>query len=388
MIFVTAYLDGTHGTAKSARDFLRALLACLPDVKVISPTEEIFPSEICGYSLSTPQWFQVPQNIRLPKKIWRIRPSILNNWYKDREREKKIKALSQYETVIVNGWASYNFWSSIKDRFKGNRIMLVRESLRHFSGEDRQTQLQHLIDAFSSFDKLIFVSENVRQEWLGFPELKNKESVYLPNCCEEEEAKDQLRKGFDTNRKLLGYNADEFIVVYPGSIEYRKGQDLLIKILPDLISKIINFRLLLIGDITTQWGQDLLRNISSSPYSKQVTYLKPRPKIFDIMSAANILAFPSRAEAMPRTILEAMALKLPVVASSVDGIPEFILDDKTGILFEPEDSQGLLEGILKIAYNPMYGNELATNGYSRYWDVFSRQKQFERMNNILLKLEE
>ena len=386
MIFITAYLGGSHGTAKSARDFLRALLACLPDVKVISPTKEIFPSELCGHSLSIPEWFEVPQNVRLPKRIWKIRPSILRDWSQDWQRKRHLQTISHYETVIVNGWASYDFWLSVKSRFKGRKIIIIRESPRHFSSGDHQIVLQQLIDGFSSFDELIFVSENVRQEWLKFPALKSKKSFYFPNCCEEEEAQYELDKKINTNRQLLGLNPNEFIVICPGSIENRKGQDLLIQILPKLIFEIPNLRLLFIGDIATQWGQDLLNNLTTGKYKKWVTYLSPRSTILDIINASDVLAFPSRAEAMPRTILEAMALKTPVVSSSVDGIPELVIDGDTGILFDSEDSEGLLKGILKIAKNQKFAKELAERGYIRYWENFSRKKQFERMNELLIKL--
>ena len=386
MIFITAYLGGSHGTAKSARDFLRALLACLPDVKVVSPSKEVFPSKLCGYSLSIPTWFEVPQNVRLPKRIWKIRPSTLRDWSQDWQRKRHLQTISQYETVIVNGWASYDFWLSVKSRFKGCKIIIIRESPRHFSAGDRQTVLQQLIDGFSSFDELIFVSENVRQEWLKFPALNSKRSFYFPNCCEEEEAQYELEKEINTSRQSLGLNPNEFIVICPGSIENRKGQDLLIQILPELISEIPNLRLLFVGDVATQWGQDLLKNLTTGKYKKWVTYLSPRSTILDIMNASDVLAFPSRAEAMPRTVLEAMALKTPVVASSVDGISELVINGNTGILFDCDDLQGLLTGILKIAKNPKFAEELAERGYIRYWEIFSRKKQFERMNELLIQL--
>ncbi|MFM2063636.1 MAG: hypothetical protein RLZZ507_3307 [Cyanobacteriota bacterium] len=386
MIFVTAYLGGTHGTAKSARDFLRALLACLPDVKVISPTREEFPSELCECSLSVPTWLEFPQNIRLPRRIWKIRPSTLRAWQQDRQRKRLFQSISQYETVIVNGWASYSFWLSVESRFKGRKIIIIRESPRHFSGGDRQITLQQLIDGFLLFDDLIFVSENVRQEWLKFPALQHKRSFYLPNCCEEEEVEKELAKRNDNSRQALGLSTNEFIVICPGSIEYRKGQDLLIQILPELILEIPNLRILLVGELTTQWGQDLLNKSILGKYKKWVTYLSSRSTILDIMNASDVLAFPSRAEAMPRTILEAMALKLPVVASAVDGIPELVIDGETGILFNADDSQGLLKGILQLARNPTLAKKLAARGHIRYWENFSRKKQFQRMQQLLTEI--
>ena len=385
MIFVTAYLGGTHGTAKSARDFLRALLAFLPDVKVISPTREEFPSELCEHSLSVPTWLEVPQNICLPKRIWRIRPSTIRAWQQDC-RKKTLLRVSQYETVIVNGWASYSFWLSIKMNFKGRKIIIIRESPRHFSGSDRQNILQQLIEGFSSFDDLIFVSENVRQEWLKFSCLQNKRSFYLPNCCEEEDIEKELGKANENTRQALGLDPNEFVIICPGSIEYRKGQDLLIHILPELIIEIPNLRILLIGDITTHWGHDLLNKSILEKYKKWVTYLSPRATIMDIMNVSNMVVFPSRAEAMPRTILEAMALKIPVVASDVDGIPELVIDGETGILFNADDSQGLLKAILNLARNPVLSRELAMKGHIRYWEKFSRKNQFKRMRKLLTEI--
>ncbi len=90
-----------------------------------------------------------------------------------------------------------------------------------------------------------------------------------------------------------------------------------------------------------------MQSIAPGLKDKIVIHWHSRPGIMDLLHAADVLAFPSRAEAMPRTILEAMVMKKPIVASDVDGIPELIEDGKTGLLFASGDSQGLLEGLLR-----------------------------------------
>ena len=387
MIFLTAYLGGTHGTAKSARDFLRAMLSSGSIIKVISPTQESFPSELCNKRLSTPLWYKVPVPVYLPSRMWKLRPHNIFSWLNYQYLKFRIYTIPKNETVIVNGWASYSTWVKIEKRFTGKKVLIIRESPRHFSTVDRDMPIEKLLAGFASFDDLIFVSNNIRKEWMKFPELSKKRSFFVPNCCEEEDVKISLSQDRNVIREKMGLSKNEFIIICPGTIEYRKGQDLLIEIIPNLVSVIPNLRILFIGDTVTNWGSDLMSKLKSGKHKDYVTHFQSTSLILDLIVASDILAFPSRAEAMPRTILEAMALKIPIVASNIDGIPELIINNKTGILFTSNDANELMNGLIRIAKDTNIGKEFALKGYTRYWKKFSRKNQFNNVQKVMRKIE-
>jgi glycosyltransferase involved in cell wall biosynthesis len=374
IVFVTAYFGEPHGTAKSARDFLYALLACSDRVTVVSPNQEKMPVELCGRPLSRPVWIDTPTGTRLP---------VLRDWWLGQRWRRFLNRLNGSRLTIVNGWASIGYWRQFAGKVRTTKAMIVRESPRHFADGDYGVELQEVLRVMAEFDVLLFVSERCQKEWLSFPELCGKPAFFVANCCQEEETGTLLKEKRAAVRARLGLKLDEFIVICPGSIERRKGQDLLLEILPELNAGVQNLRVLFIGHGRTDWGRDLLKKFAESNLAPRITHWPTRPGVLDAIYAADALAFPSRAEAMPRTILEAMALKTPLVACAVDGVVELVENHKTGILFGPNDKAALLSGLLALNQNRELSRNLTEAGYARYWKVFSRTHQFARVRDVI-----
>lgn len=387
IVFVTAYLGGTHGTAKSARDFFRALLASSDNVKVVSLYREEYPLQLCGVRLSSPEWLTPPVRVSLPVRPWKLRIRVIISWLKYKKQRRDFTRSTESALVFVNGWASCDYWQTIEEYFRGTKVLIIRESPRHFAGPDRDKSMSEMIDTFSRFDHLLFVSDRVRLEWLQNITLSKMKGYVLPNCCEEEDATACLALNKYMLRLEYGFTANDFIVFCPGNIEYRKGQDLLHRIIPKLRQVIPNLKILFVGDAETLWSKTFLSSIVEDDSDGIVKHMYAQPDIFALLHMADVLAFPSRAEALPRTILEAMVMKIPVVATSVDGVPELIENGCTGILFGCDDSEGLFNGILSLYLNPIAGAEMAESANYRYWSNFSRIHQFNRMKAVLCDLD-
>jgi len=86
---------------------------------------------------------------------------------------------------------------------------------------------------------------------------------------------------------------------------------------------------------------------------------------------------------MPLSILEAMALKTPVLASNVGGIPEMIEDETSGFLFDLKNSTDFVKKFLLLKKDSSLRKQLAKNAYSRYHSSFSRMKHTERWKTTL-----
>jgi len=378
--FFTSYLGGTHGTAKSARDFLRALLANHASVKVVAPVQEQYPDSLCSRKLSAPRWLDMPQGIRPPRHWNEFNPTRIREWLRD---GSAVRRLRSSELVVVNGWASYDQWLISKDSFTGPKVIIVRESPRHFTGPDCSQAAPDLLGGFSSFDAFIFVSEQSCHEWRQHAVIASKPYAVLPNCCEEEDVIRCMIQEREAVRKVLGFRPDDFVVICPGTIEHRKGQDLLLDVVPELHSQIPNLKIILVGDPATKWGFDLLNAIPGDLLGRTVKHVPAMLDIMNLLYAADLMAFPSRAEALPRTILEAMVMKTPVVASDVDGIPELIDDGVSGLLFPRDDKDGLLKAILRCYLEPDFREKLTKKASEKYWNSFSRKIQFSRMGSVL-----
>ncbi|WP_432560121.1 glycosyltransferase [Granulicoccus sp. GXG6511] len=94
-------------------------------------------------------------------------------------------------------------------------------------------------------------------------------------------------------------------------------------------------------------------------------FLGYRSDISDLLSAADIFTLSSEHEGLPVSIMEAMDAGLPVVATTVGGVPEAVADGVSGILVPPHDHERLASAILKLADDPDLRASMGAEGRSR-----------------------
>ena len=119
---------------------------------------------------------------------------------------------------------------------------------------------------------------------------------------------------------------------------------------------------------------------------KDIIFWGKRKDVENLISISDLFLFSTRAEALPRVILETMVVKTPIVSSDVDGIPE-MLNKNNSILFSLNNSSKMIDAISLIYNKDIDVNFLTNNAYKDYWEKFSRQKQYKRMNKILEKVD-
>lgn len=122
---------------------------------------------------------------------------------------------------------------------------------------------------------------------------------------------------------------------------------------------------------------------------KNIIFTGFRKDIPQIISTIDILVLPSTdVESVGRVILEAFAMKKPVIATSIGGIPEFVLNKKTGILIPPHNSKAIAEAIDFILNNPLKTKEMIENAYDfvkRNFSVETIVDKIEEIQNDALK---
>ena len=107
-----------------------------------------------------------------------------------------------------------------------------------------------------------------------------------------------------------------------------------------------------IGRDSYEKGIDILRGIESK-INGNVVYCTNLPwkEAMTILKSSTMLVVPSRMESLPTIVKEAFYLKIPVIATSVGGIPELIINEKTGILVPANDPESLLSAINSMLEN-------------------------------------
>jgi len=95
------------------------------------------------------------------------------------------------------------------------------------------------------------------------------------------------------------------------------------------------------------------------------------------MQVADIFIRPSRSEGQGISFLEAMACKIPVIATPVGGIVDFLKDGETGYFCQPENPESIAETVKRVISDPNK-NQIIENAYEmvkeKYdWDLIARQ---------------
>ncbi len=139
------------------------------------------------------------------------------------------------------------------------------------------------------------------------------------------------------------------VVLYAGRMRTRKAVAVLLEAFAGLLPSHPRASLVLAGD--GEHRAALERRARSLGLVRAVRFLGaiPREQMGRWYRAADVFCLPSIYEGFPVAILEAMAAGLPVVSTTVSGIPEAVEDGVTGLLVEPEDAAGLTRALERLA---------------------------------------
>ena len=140
------------------------------------------------------------------------------------------------------------------------------------------------------------------------------------------------------------------------------------------VKKSIN-QVVYVGRDSFEKGIDTLRNIESKINGTVVYCInKPWDETMKILKSSTLIVVPSRMESLPTVIKEAFYLKIPVIATSVGGIPELVTNNETGLLTEPENSQSLLKKINELLIDSQLQQKLSSNAYDFVVSNFTWKK--------------
>ncbi len=150
-------------------------------------------------------------------------------------------------------------------------------------------------------------------------------------------------------------------VVFVGSFQRYKAVDVLIECWSAVLRRFPDARLLMVGSGPLE--KDLRRRIEEKDiaHSVEIVGYVEQDRIAQMLDHAWCLVLPSRSEGQPRVVLEAMARARPVVVSTVGGLPELVIEGRTGWLVPPEQpgplARALVEALSDVETTSKMGME-------------------------------
>ena len=189
---------------------------------------------------------------------------------------------------------------------------------------------------------------------------------------------------FQSNSSFKKPNYKTVITV--SRLVYKNGIDILIKAVARIKKEIPNVRLLILGGGEEEKSlKNLTTNLALNE-NVEFTGEVPNEKIYEYLAQADVFVRPSRSEGLGTAFLEAMASGLPIIATMVGGIPDFLKDGETGFFCKVDDPKDLSRKILTIFENDLLRKKLARNGQELVLRDYSWDNIALRMRGIFDKM--
>jgi glycosyltransferase involved in cell wall biosynthesis len=138
-----------------------------------------------------------------------------------------------------------------------------------------------------------------------------------------------------------------------------KGLDVLVRAAPMVLSEVPDARIVIVGNGPERTRLEALARRLGLAADPRFALLPFVPPTADHLLGLDVFVLPSRAEAFPIGLLEAMAGGIPVVASAVGGVPEAV-SPRTGRLVPPGDPTALAAAVVAFLRNPELRTSLGT----------------------------
>jgi glycosyltransferase involved in cell wall biosynthesis len=231
-------------------------------------------------------------------------------------------------------------------------------------------------------DKLCF--KRASSVWVTSPNLLKKvnnlgakKAILIPNWVNfTETPKNRSRyKSFPENR-----------IVFVGRLHPVKRVNLLIEAFGSLKSKYPNVSLLIVGD--GEEREKLKKQTKDLNLDSSINFVgfQDHDHVLNLISQSNILVLPSIIEGNPRVLVEAMMLKVPIVATNVPGANDMIKHDVTGYLVNRASPEDLATAMNHLLINKEYSSMLAENAYEYAKQNFSKEQVLKKIAKDLTQL--
>jgi glycosyltransferase involved in cell wall biosynthesis len=181
-------------------------------------------------------------------------------------------------------------------------------------------------------------------------------------------------------RRDLGIGADEHVMTMVGTFKRQKGHRYLVEAMASIAADRPDLRLLMVGD--GELRGDIERDIAARGLADRIEVLGTRRDVPELLAMSDSFVLPSLWEGLPLALVEAMASRLPVIATAVSGTNQVVVNGVSGLLVQPGDASALAEAMRTVVGEPETAAALADAGRNRVASMFGAESQAEQLATL------
>jgi len=281
---------------------------------------------------------------------------------------KLLKLSTEYKIDLIHTDGPRNtFYAGLVAKIK--RIPLVWHV--RVSHRDRYDRLLYHLSS-----KIILVANSLRSRfgWVG----ESHKFVTIYNGIDLSEFKP--RRPIPHVRHYYGIRNSSLLICVVARIEHQKGQKYLIEACGKLKGKLQDFHLLLVGEIADSTYLKECKDMAKKlRIQERVTFTGQQDNVSQILGAIDIFVLPSLSEAFPRSVIEAMGARKPVIVTDVGGCSEAVEDRVSGFIVPAKNSEDLVDKITILGIDKELRLKVGKGARVRVEDMFSIQKNVKQI---------
>ncbi len=237
-------------------------------------------------------------------------------------------------------------------------------------------------------DKVIGISEKSRDALTSVFNLEKNKAITINNGVPIDNT------GQDINtirlKNEIGVNEEEKLIGIVANFRTVKNHIMLLKSFNLLLKDFNNVSLLLIGQgfttDPTNREHEIRNYIHEHKLEDKVILLGYRNDVSEILKTLDIFCLTSLKEGLPISLIEAMAAKLPVVGTKVEGIQDIIVDSKNGFLIELNEIEKLKDALLILLNNNELRNRFREESLKIALEKYSLKKCVSKYEQLFYSL--
>lgn len=183
-------------------------------------------------------------------------------------------------------------------------------------------------------------------------------------------------------RQRLGIPLDAPVVGKVARLFPLKGHDQLFDALPELVRRVPNVHVLLVGDGVLR--EALVARARAMGVLENLVFagLTPREQIPEMIGSMDVLVHTSLREGLARVLPQALALGKPCVSFDLDGAPEVVLPGETGYLVKVGDTVGLADALARLLENPELRARMGARGRQHVDPAFRAETMVNQIADV------
>ena len=227
-------------------------------------------------------------------------------------------------------------------------------------------------------DRIITCAKKVKDYTARQEKIPGNKFLPIPNCIDPwkfdvHDSKVQLRRDY-------GFCEDDRVMGIVASLCEKKGHRYLIEAMTEVVNTFDNCKLLVIGDGPLK--EDLKRKVKELNLGKNINFVGITRDIPKLLNMMDLFILPSLWEGIPISILEAMYVGLPIVATNVDSFPECVVHGETGILVPPRNPRRLAEAMIGLLKDRELAARMGAAGRKRALENFTPERYIKKLENL------